>query len=273
MDWEGLEALEARNATPATTPVPVKKQPSPEPTPKKEPEAEESTDDDSGDEYVAENVKPKLKVCLATRLLLVPLLTCCARMQRRRAHPPSSDSDTDTDNDNKRKNTSRHLRRPSAASSSTRARTTSASPGPSGPLKRRQSTASHQPEPKRKRSESDAGVDAARKYCLTKLQELFRDIFLRYPILSEAPETEDISIEKKTEELTPEEKEQLEEKANHFTTDLEECMYELYAEPDAKTGKYGVAAKYKWVSTRLRAFHIAHKCLFTGNGSVCLLST
>lgn len=115
-------------------------------------------------------------------------------------------------------------------------------------MKRKQSTASHQPEPKRKRSESDAsnaGADAARKYCLTKLQELFRDIFLRYPILSEEPEIEDIINEKKPEELTPEEKEQLEEKANRFTAELEECMYDMYAEPDVKTGKHSVAAKYK----------------------------
>ncbi|EKM50476.1 uncharacterized protein PHACADRAFT_60942, partial [Phanerochaete carnosa HHB-10118-sp] len=89
---------------------------------------------------------------------------------------------------------------------------------------------------------SNAGVDPARKYCLTKLHELFRNIFLRYPVL---PEAEGVSIEKKPEELTPEEKVVLEDKANRFATDLEECMFELYAEPDAKTGKRTAAAKYK----------------------------
>lgn len=131
------------------------------------------------------------------------------------------------------------------ASSSTRARTVSASPGPSGSLKRRQSAVSHQPETKRKRSESEAsnaGADPARKYCLTKLHELFRNIFLRYPVF---PAAEGVYIEKKPEELTPEEKEVLEDKANRFATDLEESMFELYAEPDAKTGKRSAAAKYK----------------------------
>ena len=47
--------------------------------------------------------------------------------------------------------------------------------------------------------------------------------------------------------MTDEEKEQLKERASRFATELEECMYELYAEPD-KTGKQSVAAKYKYVS-------------------------
>lgn len=122
----------------------------------------------------------------------------------------------------------------------------SASPGPSGPLKRRQSTASH-PDPKRKRSESEASTasaDVARKYCLTKLNELFRDIFLRYPVL-DGIEAEQAPVEKKPEELTPEEKEQIENRASRFAHDVEECMYQIYAEPDVKTGKHGVAAKYK----------------------------
>ncbi|GJE91188.1 hypothetical protein PsYK624_073370 [Phanerochaete sordida] len=228
MDWEGPEALEDRNATPAPTAVRVKKQPSPAPTPKKESEPEESTNDESGDDFVAESVK--------------------ARPKRRRAQPPTSDEESESDNDSKRRTTVKHIRRPSTASTGTRVRTVSASPGPSGPLKRRQSTASHQPEPKRKRSESDAsnaGADAARKYCLTKLQELFRDIFLRYPVLDDTAENDQLPTEKKPEELTAEEKEQIENRANRFTTELEECMFEIYAEPDAKTGKHSVAAKYK----------------------------
>lgn len=51
-------------------------------------------------------------------------------------------------------------------------------------------------------------------------------------------------VDKKPEELTDEEKTMLEERAKQFATDLEECMYEIYAEPD-KTGKHSVAAKYK----------------------------
>ena len=45
-------------------------------------------------------------------------------------------------------------------------------------------------------------------------------------------------------EMTEEEKEALRERARRFAAELEECMYELYSEPD-KTGKHGVAAKYK----------------------------
>lgn len=115
-------------------------------------------------------------------------------------------------------------------------------------MKRRQSTASHPPEPKRKRSESaaGAGADAARKYCLTKLQELFRDIFLRYPTVHDVEPSEgETSVDKKTEDLTAEERAQLEEKAGRYATELEECMFELYAEPDAKTEKHSVATKYK----------------------------
>ena len=107
---------------------------------------------------------------------------------------------------------------------------------------------STQPEPKRKRSESaaaGAGPDAARKYCLTKLHELFRDIFLRYPVLGEPADGEEPVADKKPEELSAEEKEQLGNKANRFATELEECIFELYGEPDAKTGKHGVGAKYK----------------------------
>ena len=52
---------------------------------------------------------------------------------------------------------------------------------------------------------------------------------------------------KKPEELTPEEKEELEARANQFGVELENCMYEQYSEPD-KAGKQVVAGKYKCVS-------------------------
>jgi hypothetical protein len=175
------------------------------------------------------------------------VLTYCGCAQRPRGRPISSESDSDIEEDTKRKSSKKHVRRESVTSTSTRTRTISASPGPSGPLKRRQSSVSQHPYPKRKRSESDAsnaGADAARKYCLTKLHDLFRDIFLRYPILSESSEAERIAIEKKPEDLAVEEKEQLKTKAGQFATDVEECMFELYAEPDPK-GKRTVGTKYK----------------------------
>ncbi|KAI0629132.1 hypothetical protein C8Q77DRAFT_307544 [Trametes polyzona] len=108
---------------------------------------------------------------------------------------------------------------------------------------------SSQPQPpaKRPRSESTSGEDAVRKYCLGKLQELFCQIFTRYPFLSSdetGEDSGDLKPAKKTEELTPEEKEQLETRAKHFGADLEQCIYELYSEPD-KQGKHVAAGKYK----------------------------
>lgn len=179
--------------------------------------------------------------------MLLPLFTRSEYIQRRHGHVAPSDPESSSDDSSQPKKSTKSMRRPSAASTSTRTRTVSASPGPSGPLKRRQSTASSQPEAKRKRSEStvsNAGADAARKYCLTKLLELFRDIFLRYPMLGETSDSVDLVV-KKPEELSAEEKEQLEVKAGCFATELEESMYELYAEPDSKTGKHGVGTKYK----------------------------
>lgn len=61
MEWEGPEALEARNATQATTSIPVKKDPSPE-EPAQQPEAAESSGEGSADEYVVEDVKLRIKV-------------------------------------------------------------------------------------------------------------------------------------------------------------------------------------------------------------------
>lgn len=50
--------------------------------------------------------------------------------------------------------------------------------------------------------------------------------------------------DKKPEELTPEEKEQLEMKARQAGADLEQSIYDLYSEPD-KQGKQVAAGKYK----------------------------
>lgn len=143
-----------------------------------------------------------------------------------------------------------------------------ASSSTGNPSKRRKSThAQPVPPPKRPRSESTAGEDAARKYCLTKLQELFCQIFTRYPFLRDRDEDDEgtrglLQPDKKTEELTSEEKDQLEAKAKQFGVDLEQCMYELYSEPD-KQGKHVVAAKYKYVlpcprSLVLSTHHVRH---------------
>ncbi|KAI0343074.1 hypothetical protein BDW22DRAFT_1229084 [Trametopsis cervina] len=195
-------------------------------------EPEESSDDGSEDEYVVEESKRKAK---------------------RRAYAPSSDSASEADTGTRVRviTKGRQVRRPSAISISTKQRSVSGSPGPSSPaLKRRKSTASHEQSAKRKRSESlatpGAGADAARKYCSTKLQEIFVDIFLKYPILHEANEDDDeIVIDKKKDDLTTDEAQMLEEKARRFATELEEYVFQTHAEPDPKTGHPMVGMKYK----------------------------
>ncbi|KAI1793536.1 hypothetical protein LXA43DRAFT_220280 [Ganoderma leucocontextum] len=172
---------------------------------------------------------------------------------KRRGRRPTYRSDGDSDSDGShRANSPKRIRRATASAAEKEpARKQSAPSTENNPTKRKKST-SGQPAPppaKRPRSESTAGEDAARKYCLTKLQELFRQIFTRYPFLSQPSEDEagagpSLQPGKKPEELTPEEKEQLEATANQFGVDLENCMYELYSEPD-KSGKQIVGGKYK----------------------------
>ncbi|CAL1715045.1 unnamed protein product [Somion occarium] len=232
MDWEGPEAMEDRQdkpkpSTSGPSPVKVTKGPPKPKRPEPEEEEESASDEGSEDEYIAEQHKTQGKR-RARRLSLS-------------SESASSDEDAETHKAPKR------MRRASTASKDVRPKKESESPGPSSTRKRRQSTTTHPvPPPKRRKSESTPGEDATRKYCLTKLEEVFTQIFLRYPILpqDETQEGDEITPSKKTEELTPEEKELVEEKAKHFTADLEHCMFELYAEPD-KTGKPHAAAKYK----------------------------
>ncbi|TBU36507.1 transcription factor S-II, central domain-containing protein, partial [Dichomitus squalens] len=169
---------------------------------------------------------------------------------QRRARRSSYHSDGGSDSDGShRAGSSKRIRR--ASSTPKEPARKQSSPTPNHLAKRKKST-SAQPAPppaKRPRSESTAGEDAARKYCLTKLQELFRQIFTRYPFLAQRDEGDDTAgrseqPDKKPEELTSEEKEQLEAKANQFGVELENCMYELYSEPD-KSGKQVVGGKYK----------------------------
>lgn len=51
-------------------------------------------------------------------------------------------------------------------------------------------------------------------------------------------------VEKKTEDLTDAEKIKVEEEANKFATELEQCVYDIYSELDAK-GKTHAGSKYK----------------------------
>ncbi|GBE86451.1 Transcription factor bye1 [Sparassis crispa] len=229
MEWEGPEAFELvpeQEQTPKQ-PAKVASWESAEEVVHEKEEEHISESDDSGDEYVVEaRAKP---------------------VGKRRVRRVSSSSESDAESVASVARAPKRLRRASEVSKSVGARTHSPSPAPSSLTKRKKSISS-QPDAKRRRSESTLGEDPARKYCLTKLQELFCQIFLRYPFLQEETHSDDPSEnaqpDKKQEDLTDEDKQALEGKAKQFATDLEQCMYDLYSEPD-KNGKHGVAGKYK----------------------------
>jgi hypothetical protein len=91
--------------------------------------------------------------------------------------------------------------------------------------------------------------DPARKYCLGKLEDVFRDIFLRYPYVHvdhQDGEGEKPAMEKKQEDLTEEDKDKLKEEAKQFAIELEQCVYDIYSEPD-KQGHPSAGGKYKYV--------------------------
>jgi hypothetical protein len=271
VEWEGPEAVEDRTnlhidpALLSHVPDSPKRFILPD-------EPEESSDDGSEDDYVADEEKRKGKVRLLlfffslsfNGLFSVPNAHTYSqhkhKFDQRRANIASSDSEDLSDGGTKVKVVTRHAparrpRRPAALSVSTKTRSASGSPGVHSPaVKRRKSTASSHEHVKRKRSESvatttpgGAGIDAARKYCVTKLQEIFVGIFTRYPMLQEPEDEDELVVVSSKEGLTPEEKERLEEKGRRFASELEECLFETYSEPEAKTGHHAVGMKYKYV--------------------------
>ncbi|KZT71961.1 hypothetical protein DAEQUDRAFT_80269 [Daedalea quercina L-15889] len=180
------------------------------------------SDDGSGDEYVAEEAKPRVSVKRRTRRVSV-----------------SSDTDSESDRSTSKPKTAKRLRRTSTHESSMHK---SRSPGSSSLTKRKQSDAA---EPTQRRTKSTSGGDPARKYCLTKFEEIFCPIFLRFPFLNgtqDAPNTSEPS--KRPEDLVDEEKEKLEMTAKHFAADLEQCIFDVYSDSD-KNGKRSVGNKYK----------------------------
>ncbi|KAJ7765491.1 hypothetical protein DFH07DRAFT_1058909 [Mycena maculata] len=96
----------------------------------------------------------------------------------------------------------------------------------------------HLPAPKRKKASAAAGAagEPARAFCLGKLEGVFREIFLRYPHVE--------SVAKSADALSEDERSKVEEDAKRFAADLEQCVYDIYAEPDG-AGKMSAGAKYK----------------------------
>lgn len=182
------------------------------------PLSESEGDPSSEDEYIAEGSKSKSRIGKRTT----------------RRVSTSSESDSEMSDDNSRA----RLKKSPAANS--------------GRLKRKSHEPSHTPPPKRKKSaESSATDDPARKYCLGKLEELFRDIFLRYPHLRTENDNGGDSnpvhgsvVQKAPGDSTEEEKTVLVDRSKQFAADLESCIYETYSEPD-KQGKHSAGPKYK----------------------------
>ena len=141
--------------------------------------------------------------------------------------------------------------------------TTSASSKSLSRLKRKTGIAEKETSaPPSKHKKSDAGgggatADPVRKYCLGKLEDVFKEVFLRYPYTratvgqsevgdvkledqDQAPSSEEI-VMKGLEELTEEEKESLIEDSKNFAAELERCVFDNYSEGDV------AGAKYKYV--------------------------
>lgn len=214
MLWEGPDAVEE-----ATRPKPAQKPPK-----KTErlairdiPDSDSDNDPSSQDEYVAESTKAKGTKVRPTFVCSLFVPTFSKRRTRRLAAYPDSDLDSSSSSERPARRRITH------------------SPG----VKRK--STGNVPAAKRKKTEaSEATDDPTRKYCLGKLEEVFRDIFIRYPHVREGEEL----MEKKREELSEAEMAKLFEDANQFATDLEHCVYETYSEHD-KQGKVSAGGNYK----------------------------
>ena len=92
---------------------------------------------------------------------------------------------------------------------------------------------------------------------------MFTGIYTQHPYIQqegkaeEEEESKKVMAERKSEGLVEEEKIQLRERATAFAAELEQAVFDTYAESD-KHGKLGVGVKYKYVSQRL-----AHKLSLT----------
>ncbi|EPQ56312.1 hypothetical protein GLOTRDRAFT_120866 [Gloeophyllum trabeum ATCC 11539] len=222
MEWEGSEALEEAKVQESPTVQSKKKRTrSRPPEDDSEPSEKEASDfesDGSGDDEYVEDVGRRGSKGNA----------------KKRVVHISSESESGDEH-----NHVRSRRRASTVSG----RRKSASPHPSAHLKRKGSSAVQSPAPKRKKSDNSNAEDPARKYCLGKYEEMFCQIFAKFPHL---PNDEDGNhdVEKDPQELTPEEKALVEDKAKQFAAELERCIFDTYAEPGHQ-GRPVAGAKYK----------------------------
>ncbi|RDB20911.1 Transcription factor bye1 [Hypsizygus marmoreus] len=225
MHWEGPDAVEeisdAESTKPTATKLPAAKRIKRDNPPEELP-SESEAEPSSEDEYVAEDLIAKGK-----------------RATRHLAFTSESESEVSDSGRRSRKNPSKK---------------TSGSPAPShGALKRKSHHTSHSPPAKKKKSDVPSSTDdPARKYCLGKLEELFRDIFLRYPHVRVEPQSDDDHnkapeksiVQKSLDELTEDEKTALVDESKQFADELEKCVFEIYSERD-KHGHPSAGSNYK----------------------------
>lgn len=242
--WEGPEALEETTG-PELVPRKALNKKSVEARPKRTTPvhlpSESEDDPSSADEYIAEDTKPKAKKVshdiLRARL---GLTLSFFQRQTRRLSISSESGSAISDDDAERTRGARA--KPSA------------SPAPLHRLKRKNEHVSHTPPTKRpKPSDANPTDDPTRKYCLGKLEELFRDVFLKYPHVRIQNEGSDIGdqppersiVEKPLGELTEEERANLLDESKEFAVELEKCVFDIYSEPD-KQGNPSAGSNYKY---------------------------
>ncbi|KAJ2930852.1 hypothetical protein H1R20_g6255, partial [Candolleomyces eurysporus] len=229
LSWEGLDAFENADGATPTAPKsqakPRKKTPA-QPKPIESDESGESSS--SEDEYVAEEDEkpPKDR----------------GKSSKKRPAIASSGSESDASTGTTRRKRTRRLTRLSASPAPNAAR---------NDIKRKASTSeARPPASKRKRSDTlTAADDATRRYCLGKLEEMFRDIFFRHPHVRNDTGNEESGpssqlVLKSLDEMTEPEKEALLEESKKYSAELEQCMFDGYAEHD-KAGNLAPGSSYK----------------------------
>lgn len=93
------------------------------------------------------------------------------------------------------------------------------------------------------KTKHDSILDPTRKYCLGKLREVLLPIFVQFANIPQASDGER-QEETTTTELDEGYKNKVEEQGVVYVQDLEQCLFEIYGEPD-KDGHKTAAGKYK----------------------------
>ncbi|KAJ2918693.1 hypothetical protein MD484_g1784, partial [Candolleomyces efflorescens] len=226
MSLEGLDAFENDSTAPAAPKPPAKSRKKTPAQPK--PIESEESGEGSEDEYVGEeDEKPPQDR---------------GKSSKKRRAVASSGSESDASTGTVRRKRTRRLTKLSTSPAPNAAR---------NDVKRKASTSEARTPAKRKRADTlTAADDPTRRYCLGKLEEMFRDIFFRHPHVRNVTgngEGDDLPaqlVPKALDEMAESEKEALLEESKKFAAELEQCMFDGYAEHD-KAGNLAPGASYK----------------------------